>query len=49
MLYDHKTKILNITKTTKRVEKMKLNKLLAYELLPTNNQTIVEFDDILTS
>ena len=48
--------LINKTKTTnkrnnksKRVEqKMKLANLLAYELIPTNDTNIVEFDDILS-
>lgn len=43
---DLKNKNINIKK--RATNSMKLSNLLAYELLPTNDTNIVEFDDILS-
>lgn len=36
------------TKEQKENEKMKLSKTLNYELLPSNDSNIIEFDDLLS-
>jgi len=38
-----------INKTTKgNTKQMKISNLLAYELIPTNDANVIEFDDILS-